>query len=61
MTWKGELYFVDEPAADPAQLNGSFVAFSKNGQAQGIAYRYAFNLLQHQHVCAVTMLFTFCT
>ena len=40
VTWKGELYFVDEPSAGPAQLNGSYITFSKNGQMQGIAYRY---------------------
>ncbi|KAL3159696.1 hypothetical protein ABBQ38_010102 [Trebouxia sp. C0009 RCD-2024] len=39
VTWKGELYFVDEPTADPAKLEGSLVAFTKNGQVQGIAYR----------------------
>jgi len=39
VTWKGELYFVDEPTADPAKLEGSLVAFTKNGQMQGIAYR----------------------
>lgn len=39
VTWKGELYFVDEPTADPARLEGSLVAFTKNGQMQGIAYR----------------------
>ena len=39
VTWKGELYFVDEPTADPAKLEGSLVGFSKNGQMQGIAYR----------------------
>ncbi|DBB09777.1 TPA: hypothetical protein ACH3X3_001407 [Trebouxia sp. C0006] len=39
VTWKGELYFVDEPTADPAKLEGSLVAFTKNGQTQGIAYR----------------------
>ena len=43
VTWKGELYFVDEPAADPVQLDGSFLAFSKNGQMQGVA---------HRHVCS---------
>ena len=40
MTWKGELYFVDEPTADPAELAGSLVAFTKNGQLQGVAYRW---------------------
>ena len=39
VTWKGELYFVDEPTADPAKLEGSLVAFTRNGQMQGIAYR----------------------
>ena len=39
VTWKGELYFVDEPTADPAKLEGSLVGFTKNGQFQGIAYR----------------------
>ncbi|KAA6425420.1 MAG: Set1 Ash2 histone methyltransferase complex subunit ASH2 [Trebouxia sp. A1-2] len=39
VTWKGELYFVDEPTADPAKLEGSLVAFTKNGRMQGIAYR----------------------
>lgn len=39
VTWKGELYCVDEPTADPAKLEGSLVAFTKNGQMQGIAYR----------------------
>lgn len=52
VTWKGELYFVDEPSADPAQLNDSFIAFSKNGQMQGIAYRYANMLAQGQHSSA---------
>lgn len=48
VTWKGELYFVDEPTADPGMLEGSLVAFTKNGQMQGIAYRSApcfYNLL----------------
>ena len=39
MTWKGELYFVDEPTADPGKLEGSLVAFTKNGLMQGVAYR----------------------
>lgn len=39
VTWKGELYFVDEPTADPVKLEGSLVAFSKNGKMQGVAYR----------------------
>ncbi len=46
VTWKGELYFVDEPTADPAKLEGSLVAFTKNGQMQGIAYRSAQHILQ---------------
>ena len=41
VTWKGELYFVDEPTADPVKLEGSLVAFYKNGKIQGIAYRYS--------------------
>ena len=39
VTWKGELYFVDEPTADAAKLDNSLVAFTKNGVMQGIAYR----------------------
>lgn len=30
---------MDEPTAAPAKLEGSLVAFTKNGQLQGIAYR----------------------
>ena len=52
VTWKGELYFVDEPTADPAKLEGSLVAFTKNGQMQGIAYRSHLHCV-HLHFLAM--------
>ena len=63
VTWKGELYFVDEPTADPAVLDGSLVAFTKNGQLQGIAYRSA-ELAPAQNfklfVCKMTTILYLC-
>eukprot|EP00798_Chlamydomonas_sp_ICE-L_P021831 gene21831-28858_t len=37
--FKGALYYVDEPEPKPEPLIGSFVAFSKNGVSQGVAYK----------------------
>ena len=42
VTWKGSLYFKEDPSADqPGPLAGSIIAFTKNGKSQGAAYRLA--------------------
>ena len=39
MTWKGQLFFEDKPETEPPVLPGSLVAFSRNGELQGVAFR----------------------
>ena len=41
VTWKGQLFYEDKPEPDPPALPGSLVAFSRNGELQGVAYRRA--------------------
>lgn len=40
--YKGALYAVDEAAPEPQPVPGSIVAFSRNGAAQGVAFRCCF-------------------
>lgn len=39
MTWKGQLFFEDKAEPEPRALPGSLVAFTRNGELQGVAYR----------------------
>lgn len=39
VVYKGALYAVDEAAPEPQPVPGSIVAFSRNGAAQGVAFR----------------------
>lgn len=41
MTWKGQLFFEDKAEPEPRALPGSLVAFTRNGELQGVAYRRA--------------------
>ena len=41
VTWKGQLFFEDKAEPEPRKLPGSLVAFTRNGELQGVAYRRA--------------------
>ncbi len=41
VTWKGQLFFEEKPETEPPVLPGSLVAFSRNGELQGVAFRRA--------------------
>ena len=41
VTWKGQLFFEDKAEPEPRALPGSLVAFTRNGELQGVAYRRA--------------------
>ena len=45
VTWKGQLFFEDKAEPEPRALPGSLVAFTRNGQLQGVAYRRAFTCI----------------
>lgn len=49
MTWKGQLFFEDKAEPEPRALPGSLVAFTRNGELQGVAYRCA---LKNCWLCA---------
>ena len=54
VTWKGGLYFKEDPSADqPGPLAGSIIAFTKNGKSKGAAYRLLL-LDLIAHCCEVT-------
>ena len=50
--FKGSLYYVDEPEPKPEPLPGSVVAFSKNGECQGVAFR---DILEGTYYPAVSL------
>ena len=51
VTWKGQLFFEDKAEPEPRALPGSLLAFTRNGESQGVAYR---RVLQHSmHVSGV--------
>ena len=60
VTYKGSLYFKEGAEAKPKELPGSLIAFTRNGELQGTAFRCAL-LLSAEMLLGRSLLWYLCS